>query len=168
MTMWPVSHRSPRRARITLPRLAIGRAAGDEPSSCRFNQRLRFLYVPICEMLNGGNRYLDDDPKMISGVGRRGVSPEAQEYAIASGLNELLLEGARDCPGMGNTRGARATIQFAKVPASTHGLYSGGIRRRRDRSNRALPTLCQRRCMRSSQPRTPGGQQSSSAPPRTR
>ena len=59
-------------------------------------------------MLNGGNRYLDDDPKMISGVGRRGVSPEAQEYAIASGLNELLLEGARDCPGMGGYQGRKS------------------------------------------------------------
>ena len=64
------------------------------------------------EMLNGGNGYLDDDPKMISGVARREVSPEAQKYAIASGPNGLLLAGAGDCLGMGNTRGARATIQF--------------------------------------------------------
>jgi hypothetical protein len=59
-------------------------------------------------MRNGGNRSLDDDPKMISGVARRGVSPEAQKYAIASGLNELLLEGARDCPGMGEYQGRKS------------------------------------------------------------
>ena len=30
---------------------------------------------------------------MMIRVAQRGVSPEAQKYAIASGLNELLLEG---------------------------------------------------------------------------
>ena len=69
-------------------------------------------------MLNGGNRYLDDDPKMISGVAHRWASPEAQKYAIAPGLNELLLE-ARGIAQAKNAKSTRSTIQilFHHAPA---------------------------------------------------
>jgi hypothetical protein len=59
------------------------------------------------EVLNGGNRYLNDE-RDAGGAAQRGLSPEAQTYAIASGLNELFLKGG-GLPGHRKYRGRKSS-----------------------------------------------------------